>query len=123
MFDLPQPFGPTMAAMPSPGNLSSVRSQNDLKPRIWSFFSLSNFYSFEQPCLAQDRRPGWGTLGLRGLCWCFVNPRRMAEVRRNAGHSNGAAGEQGTGARLTVIYRGGVPESSIDPLNLGAGCG
>ena len=41
MFDLPQPFGPTMAAMPSPWNLSSVRSQNDLKPRICSFFSFS----------------------------------------------------------------------------------
>ena len=47
----------------------------------------------------------------------------MAEVRRNAGHSNGAAGEQGTGSRLTVIYRGEVLESSFDPLNLGADCG
>ena len=45
MFDLPQPFGPTMAAMPSPCNLSSVRSQNDLNPRICSFFILSNLYS------------------------------------------------------------------------------
>src|SRR5512146_118631 len=43
MFDLPQPLGPTMAVMPSPGNLSSVRSQNDLKPKIWSFLSFSNF--------------------------------------------------------------------------------
>src|ERR1035437_5521231 len=43
MFDLPQPFGPTMAAMPSPWKRRSVRSQNDLKPRICSFFSLSNF--------------------------------------------------------------------------------
>ena len=34
MFDLPQPFGPMMAATPSPWNLSSVRSQNDLNPRI-----------------------------------------------------------------------------------------
>src|SRR5882724_8763646 len=42
MFDFPQPLGPMMAAMPSPGNLSSVRSQNDLNPRICSFFSLSN---------------------------------------------------------------------------------
>src|SRR6516165_6952219 len=45
MFDLPQPFGPTMAATPSPWNLSSVRSQNDLNPRICSFFSLSNLHS------------------------------------------------------------------------------
>ena len=42
MFDLPQPLGPTMAAMPSPWKRRSVRSQNDLKPRICSFFSLSN---------------------------------------------------------------------------------
>ena len=42
MFDLPQPFGPTMAAMPSPWKRRSVRSQNDLNPRICSFFSLSN---------------------------------------------------------------------------------
>src|SRR5580658_243087 len=41
MFDLPQPFGPMMAAMPSPWNFSSVRSQNDLNPRICSFLSLS----------------------------------------------------------------------------------
>jgi len=34
IFDFPQPFGPMMAAMPSPWNLSSVRSQNDLNPRI-----------------------------------------------------------------------------------------
>ena len=34
IFDLPQPLGPMMAATPSPWNLSSVRSQNDLNPRI-----------------------------------------------------------------------------------------
>src|SRR5258708_7136643 len=47
IFDLPQPLGPMMAATPSPWNLSSVRSQNDLNPRIWSFFSLSNLDSLE----------------------------------------------------------------------------
>ena len=45
MFDVPQPFGPIIPAMPSPWNFSSVRSQNDLKPRICSFFSFSNCYS------------------------------------------------------------------------------
>src|SRR5664279_480689 len=45
MFDLPQPFGPTIAAMPSPWNFNSVRSQNDLKPKICSFFNLSNLHS------------------------------------------------------------------------------
>src|SRR5690349_12546220 len=43
ILDLPQPLGPTTAAMPSPGNFSSVRSQKDLNPRICNFFSLSNF--------------------------------------------------------------------------------
>ena len=37
MLDLPQPFGPTMAAMPWPESNSSVRSQKDLKPRICTF--------------------------------------------------------------------------------------
>src|SRR5215467_6853979 len=43
ILDFPHPLGPTTAAMPSPGNFSSVRSQKDLNPRICSFFSLSNF--------------------------------------------------------------------------------
>jgi hypothetical protein len=29
--------------MPSPESWTSVRSQKDLKPRIWTFFSLSKF--------------------------------------------------------------------------------
>src|SRR5271157_2424713 len=56
MFDLPQPFGPTMAATPSPWNFSSVRSQNDLNPRICSFFSLSNLHSFSRGTLHPVRR-------------------------------------------------------------------
>ena len=31
-FDLPQPFGPTIEAMPEPPNCSCSLSQNDLKP-------------------------------------------------------------------------------------------
>src|SRR3954452_7582734 len=42
MFDLPHPLGPIIPATPSPWNFSSVRSQNDLNPRICSFFSFSN---------------------------------------------------------------------------------
>src|ERR1700674_964152 len=48
IFDLPQPLGPMMAAMPSPWNLRSVRSQNDLNPRICNRFSLSNVNSLEK---------------------------------------------------------------------------
>ena len=46
IFDFPQPLGPMIAAMPSPWNFRSVRSQNDLNPRICSLLSLSNSYSF-----------------------------------------------------------------------------
>src|SRR4051794_31111822 len=48
MFDFPHPLGPTTAAMPSPVNFSSVRSQKDLNPRICSFFSLSNFLLLQE---------------------------------------------------------------------------
>src|SRR6266704_1443136 len=39
--DLPQPFGPTMQVVPDPLNVTTVRSQNDLKPTISTFRSLS----------------------------------------------------------------------------------
>ena len=41
-FDLPQPFGPTIAAMPAPLKRISVRSTKDLNPWISTRFSLSN---------------------------------------------------------------------------------
>src|ERR1700733_3604468 len=56
MLDLPQPFGPTIAAMPSPESWTSVRSQKDLKPSIWTFLSLSK-------CTSADEN--WGSLA----CW------------------------------------------------------
>src|SRR5581483_2045564 len=55
MLDLPHPLGPMIAATPSPWNLSSVRSQNDLNPRICSLFSLSNVNSFDP--VTVDQRP------------------------------------------------------------------
>src|SRR5579859_3953006 len=48
ILDFPHPLGPTTAAIPSPGNFSSVRSQKDLKPRICSFLSLSNFLLLQE---------------------------------------------------------------------------
>src|SRR5215475_2109418 len=42
--DLPQPLGPTMAAIPSPLNRSSVRSQKDLNPCSSTRFSFSKAY-------------------------------------------------------------------------------
>src|ERR1035438_5230524 len=40
-FDLPQPLGPTTAAIPSPLKRNSVRSQNDLKPWSSTFLNFS----------------------------------------------------------------------------------
>src|SRR6266705_1434345 len=53
--DLPQPFGPTMQVVPDPLNVTTVRSQNDLKPTISTFRSLSKMSPFvpvAQPFLA-----------------------------------------------------------------------
>ena len=43
--DLPQPLGPTMQVVPEPLNVTMVRSQNDLKPTISTFRSLSKVSS------------------------------------------------------------------------------
>ena len=43
--DFPQPFGPTMAAIPEPGNFISVRSKKDLKPCISTRLSFSKIRS------------------------------------------------------------------------------
>jgi len=40
-FDFPHPFGPTIHVVPEPLNVTVVRSQNDLKPTISTFRSLS----------------------------------------------------------------------------------
>src|ERR1700723_1679382 len=47
ILDLPQPLGPTTTAMPDPASWTSVRSQNDLKPRSWTFLSLSKGQNLE----------------------------------------------------------------------------
>ncbi len=39
--DLPQPLGPTMQVAPDPLKVTTVRSQNDLKPTISTFRSFS----------------------------------------------------------------------------------
>ena len=43
--DLPHPLGPTMHVVPEPLNVTTVRSQNDLKPTISTFRSLSKVSS------------------------------------------------------------------------------
>src|SRR5437588_3415646 len=45
IFDLPHPFGPTIAAMPSPLKRSSVRSQKDLNPCTSTRLSFSKAYT------------------------------------------------------------------------------
>src|SRR6266852_3405783 len=49
--DLPQPFGPTMQVVPDPLNVTTVRSQNDLKPTISTFRSFSKMSPFGRQLL------------------------------------------------------------------------
>src|SRR6266478_6286385 len=44
--DLPQPLGPTMQVVPDPLNVTTARSQNDVKPTISTFRSFSKM----SPC-------------------------------------------------------------------------
>src|SRR3990172_5146063 len=44
IFDLPHPFGPTIAAMPSPLKAISVLSANDLKPSSSTLFSFNKLH-------------------------------------------------------------------------------
>src|ERR1035441_8619635 len=81
ILDLPQPLGPTMAAMPSPWNFSSVRSQKDLNPRICSFFSLSNLYSLFHPLL-QSTCDG-------GHLYIYAPLRERHSQRRRLGSGHG----------------------------------
>src|SRR6266478_5070603 len=70
-FDLPQPLGPTIHVVPEPLNVTTVRSQNDLKPTISTFRSFSKC-----PLLAPHRaamapltiRAGGKTRGERRHC-------------------------------------------------------
>src|SRR5712691_12214267 len=49
--DLPQPLGPTMQVVPDPLNVTTVRSQNDLKPTISTFRSFSKISPFGRQLL------------------------------------------------------------------------
>src|ERR1700719_2363835 len=49
--DLPQPFGPTMQVVPDPLNVTTVRSQNDLKPTRSTFRSFSKMSPFGRQLL------------------------------------------------------------------------
>src|ERR1700728_2048003 len=54
MLDFPQPFGPTMAAIPEPANFISVRSKKDLKPCISTRLSFCKI-----PSPSYYRLGGW----------------------------------------------------------------
>src|ERR1700676_2707494 len=48
--DLPHPFGPTIQVVPVPLNVTTVRSQNDLKPTISTFRNLSKLSPLVSRC-------------------------------------------------------------------------
>src|SRR5580700_9470953 len=54
--DLPQPLGPTMQVVPEPLKVTTVRSQNDLKPTTSTLRSLSKMSSF---CRQSLRGSAW----------------------------------------------------------------
>src|SRR5712664_2408934 len=55
--DLPQPLGPTIQVVPEPLKVTAVRSQNDLKPRISTFRSLSKMSPFGRPSRQGTAKP------------------------------------------------------------------
>src|SRR5689334_7184663 len=56
--DLPQPLGPTMHVVPVPLNVTTVRSQNDLKPVISTFRSFNKVSPLTLTDGAANRRQG-----------------------------------------------------------------
>src|SRR5271157_625159 len=72
-FDFPQPFGPTMQVVPVPLKVTTVRSQNDLKPTISTLRSLSKLsplvvaYCFAAPGPMELGRELMRGLQVKGL--------------------------------------------------------
>ena len=63
--DLPQPFGPTIQVVPEPLNVTTVRSQNDLKPTISTFRSFSKISPFGRQLLRGCQQENLEQLGNR----------------------------------------------------------
>jgi len=55
MFDLPQPFGPTIAVMPSPGNFSSIAKGLEAQD-----LELFEFQQLPTPCVLALAHHGSG---------------------------------------------------------------
>ena len=96
--DLPQPLGPTMQVVPVPLNVTTVRSQNDLKPTISTLRSLSKVspyvvaYCFATPCpmeLAMASvpclQPAVPELPGRGFWLCRPNAHTIGADKFNQG--------------------------------------
>src|SRR5260370_12211531 len=84
-FDFPQPFGPTMQVVPVPLNVTTVRSQNDLKPTISTFRSLSKVSPFVPHRTARFRLARHSALRNRSFIPCkrsFI-PRILGEMLRH----------------------------------------
>ncbi len=121
MFDLPQPLGPTMAAMPSPLKRSSVRSQNDLNP-CSSTVSVSaklHLASFRGSCNHTKRVSGKSKVPRPHLVVARFDeaPRYGGRARRAGTRSRGhapvaiALQSRAIWARASLERRGGPLEN------------
>src|ERR1700757_275902 len=143
MLDLPQPFGPMIAATPSPGNFSSVRSQNDLNPNTWSFFSLSTFHSLmlrhaenaHEETQADSRWLGRSLHELAGgrragaLLTTWMPPPvathiHLSGLRQRGTNCSYCTGKIGPGSRNKTLYIGApcsIPRPVEDAMRLPPG--
>src|ERR1051325_11592876 len=69
IFDLPQPFGPTMAATPGT-KFKVVLSAKDLKPRAVRLFKYMIVETKDSPRVCQEKTTmGWGVQILNAPTW------------------------------------------------------
>src|SRR6266481_2597186 len=80
--DLPQPLGPTMQVVPEPLKVTTVRSQNDLKPTISTLRSLSKMSPFGRQSLRARKRKKVKLVSCNGQPVPRVGAKAREERRR-----------------------------------------
>ena len=100
--DLPQPFGPTMQVVPEPLNVTTVRSQNDLKPTISTFRSFSKMSPFGRQLLhgcRHETRMLPATAKASHLPWPGQKHAKRDDISFLEGRVFAATGQPYTGSR------------------------